>query len=71
MRFEDVKVFIDPLPFEKDTQELSQFLAAFGEVEEAAWLGLVGGLSKASDCSCWLYNRLWVRDCGDLLQGIA
>ena len=48
MCFEDVKVFIDPLPFEKDTQELSQFLSAFGEVEEVAWLGLVEGLSEAS-----------------------
>ena len=32
------KVFIDPLPFEKGTEELGQFLAAFGEVEEVPWL---------------------------------
>ncbi|CAE7935429.1 unnamed protein product [Symbiodinium sp. KB8] len=30
----DKEVFIDPLPFEKGTEELGQFLAAFGEVEE-------------------------------------
>ncbi|CAE7248096.1 unnamed protein product [Symbiodinium sp. CCMP2592] len=30
----DKEVFVDPLPFEKGTEELGQFLAAFGEVEE-------------------------------------
>ncbi|CAE7728325.1 unnamed protein product [Symbiodinium microadriaticum] len=34
----DKEVFIDPLPFEKGTEELGQFLAAFGEVEEVPWL---------------------------------
>ncbi|CAE7471652.1 pabpc1-a [Symbiodinium natans] len=36
----DKEVFIDPLPFEKGTDELAQFLEAFGEVEEVFQLSL-------------------------------
>lgn len=35
----DREVFIDPLPADYGSDELQEFLAAFGEVEEVAWWG--------------------------------